>query len=145
MSKTLPFWKTKSLDELSTDEWESLCDHCGKCCLNKLEDEDTGEIHYTNAVCYLIDMKTCLCSRYSERQKLVPDCLKLSPKMLGRLNWMPKSCAYRLIEEGKDLPDWHPLRSNSSETVHAAGISIRSYAIIENQVDDLLDHIIDIK
>ncbi|MFZ9135983.1 MAG: YcgN family cysteine cluster protein, partial [Candidatus Puniceispirillaceae bacterium] len=103
-----PFWKTIPLEKLDKDQWESLCDGCGKCCVLKLEDVDTGEVHYTDVGCKLLDCKTARCSSYEKRKSFVPDCVMLTPDNLGMLSWMPKSCAYRLIYENKDLPDWHP-------------------------------------
>ena len=138
-----PFWKTTPLDQMTTGQWESLCDGCAKCCLHKLEDVDTGEIAQTNVVCRLLDMGTCSCTNYPERSKLVPDCITLTPDLVGKLNWMPNSCAYRLLAEGKDLFWWHPLVSGDPETVHQAGVSIRGRAISERKAGDLEDHIVD--
>ncbi|QCW84781.1 YcgN family cysteine cluster protein [Methylotuvimicrobium buryatense] len=141
---TMSFWKTKKLIDMSVQEWESLCDGCGKCCLNKLEDEDTGEVYLTNAVCDLIDLKTCRCTRYQERTRLVPDCVDLKQSTAWTaFDWMPETCAYRLLAIGEDLPDWHPLVSGNSDSVKEAGVSISSFAIKESEVDDLEDHVID--
>ncbi len=118
-------------------EWESLCDRCGKCCLHKLEDEESGKVYYTNVVCSLLDFQNGCCSRYSERSRLVPSCLTLSTGNIPQLHWMPISCAYRLIAEGEDLPDWHPLRSNDPDSVVDAGVSVRAYAIPDSELDDL--------
>jgi uncharacterized cysteine cluster protein YcgN (CxxCxxCC family) len=138
------FWETKTLAEMSTEEWESLCDHCGKCCLVKLEDEDTGEIAITSVVCNLIDLETCLCTRYSERCKFVPECIDLKQHDFTECKWLPTTCAYRLLTDGKPLPDWHPLISGTYDTVvKDAGLSIRSYAVKESQVDDPENHIIE--
>ena len=138
----MSFWKEKKLSEMSTEEWESLCDNCGKCCLHKLEDEDTAEIFYTSVVCDLIDLNTCRCTRYSERCKLVPDCLDLKQHDFSDFNWLPSTCAYKLIAEGKDLPSWHPLVSKQPESVHEAGVSVKSYAMKESEVDSAEHHII---
>ncbi len=120
-----PFWKTTPLAEMSESEWESLCDGCGKCCLVSLEDEDTGAIHWTDVACKLFDGTTCRCSDYPNRAKKVSDCVKLTAENVGSLGWMPATCAYRLLDEGKDLFWWHPLVSGDAETVHASGASVR--------------------
>jgi uncharacterized cysteine cluster protein YcgN (CxxCxxCC family) len=140
-----PFWKAKSFSEMNEQEWESLCDGCAKCCLVKLEDEETNELHYTNVVCDLLDLESCSCTKYMERTRLVPECLKLTPQHLGKLAWMPETCAYRLLSEGKELSSWHPLVSGNSDSVHNAGVSVRAYAMHESDVEDLEDHIIDLK
>ena len=137
------FWKIKKLSEMTTEEWESLCDNCGKCCLHKLEDEDTGDIYFTSVVCNLIDLNTCRCTRYTKRSELVPECLDLKQHDFAEYNWLPATCAYRLLSDGEDLPSWHPLLSGNSDSVHDAGVSIRSYAMKESEVDDLEDHIIE--
>ena len=139
----LPFWKRKKLTEMTDNEWESLCDNCGKCCLNKLEDEDTGEIMFTSVVCNLIDMKTCRCTRYQERTRLVPGCIAIKSEPIVQYDWLPSTCAYRILAEGKDLPSWHPLVSGTSKSVHDAGVSVRSYAITERDADDLVHHVIE--
>jgi uncharacterized protein len=139
----MSFWKTKKLTEMTTEEWESLCDNCGKCCLHKLEDEDTGKIHFTSVVCNLINLKTCRCTRYSERTRLVPECLDLKQHDFAEFNWLPATCAYRLLSDGKPLPDWHPLVSGTVKSVKEAGVSISSYAMKESEIDDLEDHIIE--
>jgi len=138
----MKFWEIKSLTEMSTEEWESLCDNCGKCCLIKLEDEDSGEIVFTSAVCDLIDLDSCRCSRYSERCTLVPECIDLKQHDFAEYNWLPSTCAYRLLTDGKPLPDWHPLITGTPESVKDAGVSISSYAIKESQVEDFEDHVI---
>lgn len=139
----MSFWKTKKLTEMTTEEWESLCDNCGKCCLHKLEDEDTGKIHFTSVVCNLINLKNCRCTRYSERTRLVPECLDLKQHDFAEFNWLPATCAYRLLSDGKPLPDWHPLVSGTVKSVKEAGVSISSYAMKESEIDDLEDHIIE--
>jgi uncharacterized protein len=120
-----PFWRLKSLDALSSDEWESLCDGCGRCCLVKLEDEDTGDILYTDVGCTLLDAQACRCRDYPNRQAKVSDCVRLTPDAVRTLSWLPDTCGYRLVAEGRDLYWWHPLVSGDPETVHAAGISVR--------------------
>jgi uncharacterized protein len=143
MSALKPFWETKSLTQMTPREWESLCDGCGKCCLNKLEFEDTGEIAFTNVACKLLDLHSCQCSNYPQRKKFVPDCVKLSPKNIDRIRWMPATCAYRLLADGKLLEPWHPLISGSPETVHTAGISMRGRAVSEALLSDALDELED--
>jgi uncharacterized cysteine cluster protein YcgN (CxxCxxCC family) len=130
----IPFWKRKRLDEMTAAEWESLCDGCGRCCLNKLEDWDTGEIAWTDVACRLLDRESCRCSDYPNRFATVPDCLKLTPEAVGELAWLPPSCAYRLVDEGRDLAWWHPLVSGDPETVHAAGVSVRGRVVSETDV-----------
>ena len=140
------FWKTTPLDELSEAQWESLCDGCARCCLVKLEDEESGELCYTSVVCRYLEIGHCRCSAYSDRTRLVPDCLQVTQENISHLYWMPQSCAYRLLAEGKPLPEWHPLVSGNSESIHDAGISVRGYAISEqdlNEDDDLEDFILD--
>lgn len=137
-----PFWRTTRLEEMSQAEWESLCDGCGKCCLNKLEDIDTGELAYTNVACRLLDLGTCRCTRYPDRSRLVPDCVTLTPENVGALAWMPSTCAYRLLAEGRDLPDWHPLISGDPDSVHRAGISVRGRVISERRAGPLEHHIL---
>lgn len=139
----IPFWKAKSLNELTREEWESLCDGCGRCCLHKLEDEDSGQIVQTNVICRLSDPETCQCTRYAERQRLVPDCVVLSIENVSSLPWMPSTCAYRLVAEGQDLRWWHPLVSGDPGTVYLAGISVKGMAISEREAGDLEDHVID--
>jgi uncharacterized cysteine cluster protein YcgN (CxxCxxCC family) len=139
----LGFWKTKKLAEMTTEEWESLCDNCGKCCLHKLEDEDTGKIVFTSIACKLIDLKTCRCTRYAERTRFVADCLDLKQSGFTRYDWLPSTCAYRLLNDGKKLPVWHPLLSGSKASVKKAGVSISSYAIKESHKMNPDDHIIE--
>ena len=127
----VPFWRRLSLEEMSQEQWESLCDGCARCCLNKLEDEDTGEIAWTSVACRLLDNDTCRCSNYANRSRIVPDCIQLDPEKVATLSWLPVSCAYRLVHEGRDLYWWHPLVSGDPETVHLAGISVRDRTISE--------------
>ncbi len=143
MNEAEPFWRRKTLDEMSAPEWESLCDGCAKCCLIKLEDEDTGEIEYTDVACRLLDHGTCRCTNYAERQKWVPDCVTMTPDAVRRLKWLPGSCAYRLIAEGKDLAWWHPLVSGDPNTVHEAGVSVRGRVVPEARAGDPEDHVVD--
>ncbi len=145
MQNKLPFWILKKLDELSPEEWETLCDGCGICCLYKLEDEETGEIYYTNVACRLLDSKTCRCANYEQRTEVVPTCLRLTPELTPQLKWLPETCAYRRIWEGKPLIAWHPLISGSPDTVHLAHASALGKTIPETSVNlnDLEDFIID--
>jgi uncharacterized protein len=138
----LPFWRAKTLTELSGEEWESLCDGCGKCCLHKLEDEDTGEILYTRVACRLLDIGACRCSHYEARFELVPDCMNLR-QSIDQFYWLPASCAYRLLWEGKALPDWHPLVSGAGDSVQLARKSVREFAVSESGVDCIEDHVIE--
>ena len=128
---------------MSTTEWESLCDGCARCCLNKLEDWDTGEVSYTNVACRLLDLGSCRCTDYPNRKRFVPDCLILSVNALEEMDWLPETCAYRVVADGKDLAWWHPLVSGDAETVHQAGISVRGRVISERRAGDLTDHIVD--
>lgn len=138
-----PFWKTTPLAAMDRAQWESLCDGCGRCCLHKLEDIDTGKLFFTSVVCHLMDDRSCRCTRYAERNILVPDCLVLSPDNLATINFLPDTCAYRLLNEGRELPAWHPLVSGSADSVHDAGISVRDKVISEEFVhpDDLVNYI----
>jgi len=129
------FWTGKSLDELSPAQWEALCDGCGKCCLAKLEDEDTGEIYWTSVGCRLFDADSCRCRDYENRLAQVPDCIGLTPQNVATIAWLPQTCAYRLVAEGRDLYWWHHLVSGSRETVHEAGISVRD--LVAASEDDL--------
>ena len=140
-----PFWKTKTLEEMSKTEWESLCDGCGKCCLNKLEDWDTAEIHWTNIGCELLDCESCLCKDYQNRFEKVSDCIQLTPEVVRELSWLPPTCGYRLVRDGKDLFEWHPLISGNPETVHKAGISVKGRVVPDEgiQADEYEHHLVD--
>ena len=139
----LPFWKEKSLADMNSEEWESLCDGCGKCCVLKIEDVDTGKVHYTDVACKLLDCGTASCLDYDNRKKQVPDCIMLTPQNLAALHWMPDSCAYRLLHEGAELPPWHPLVCGDKDGPKKAGISVAGRVFPEEAVEltDLIDHI----
>ena len=140
-----PFWKTKTLAEMTQAEWESLCDGCARCCLNKLEEEHSGRLYFTDVGCRLLDGESCRCRDYPNRRDRVDDCVKLTPKALPAIDWLPPSCAYRLVAEGKDLYWWHHLVSGDPETVHIAGVSVRGrISGTENEISDaqLEDHIV---
>jgi len=124
-----PFWERKTLAQMSRDEWESLCDGCGRCCVLKLQDEETGVVHPTAVVCRLFDVDTCRCTCYQDRHRLVPDCVHLDAEAVRRYQWLPKSCAYRRLAEGRGLAWWHPLVSGDPQTVVDAGISVRGNVI----------------
>ena len=132
--ETRPFWERKKLAELTHDEWESLCDGCGRCCLKKLEDEATGKIAYTDVACKLLDRERCRCRGYARRHELVPDCVALRAGDERTLDWLPTTCAYRKVAAGEPLDWWHPLVSGDPDTVHRAGISVRGRALAERNV-----------
>lgn len=140
-----PFWKAKSLAAMSPAEWESLCDGCGRCCLNKLEDVESGEIQYTNAACRLLDLNRCRCRHYDQRSQLVLECVRLTPTNILAVGWLPYSCAYRRLAEGRELAWWHPLVSGTAKTVHEAGISVRGKVVSEESIspNGLEEHVID--
>lgn len=140
------FWERKALKNMSQPEWEALCDGCGKCCLNKLEDEDTGHVELTRVACRLFDDGTCRCGQYEIRHQFVPECIVLTPSNIDdHAYWMPQTCAYRLLWEDKPLYDWHPLISGTAQSVHDAGVSVKDRTVPEFEVheDDWEDHIIE--
>lgn len=140
----LPFWKTTPLKEMTQAQWESLCDGCAKCCLFKIEDIDTGDLYFTNVVCRLLDLNTCQCTDYKNRRTLVPDCVDLYQHGdIKQLHFMPSTCAYRLLSEGKDLPSWHPLVSGDRNSVVASGHSIKGRVFVESEHLALEDHIVE--
>jgi uncharacterized cysteine cluster protein YcgN (CxxCxxCC family) len=145
MTKTeLPFWKTIPLQEMPREKWESLCDHCAKCCLQKLEDEETQEIFFTNIVCDFLDLDSCRCTHYSKRSTMVPNCVTLTPQDLIDPYWLPSTCAYRLLAEHKDLPSWHPLHHNGdTQQMVLAGHCIKGKVIPESDAGDWEHHLVD--
>ena len=138
------FWEKKSLDELNREEWEALCDGCGRCCLIKIEDEDSGDLFYTNVVCEYHDSRDCRCTAYQQRCVLVADCIEVTPAVARDEKWLPDTCAYRLLAERRPLFDWHPLVSGDPESIHRAGISVRDRVISEEYVhpDELPEHLV---
>ena len=136
------FWE-RPLETLDRAQWEALCDGCGKCCLHKVEDEDTGRIYPTNVACRLLDRETAQCSNYRHRRALVPDCLRLTPAKLRTIEWLPTTCAYKLRAAGAPLPDWHYLVSGDREAIHRAGMSVRGKTISEALAGDLENHIVE--
>ncbi|PCK10030.1 MAG: hypothetical protein COA42_00035 [Alteromonadaceae bacterium] len=140
------FWQTKKLPEMNSEEWEALCDGCGKCCLHKLEDEDSGDVYYTDVACKHLDLKLCRCQNYAQRSKLVSGCMRLDKMELNQYFWLPETCAYRLLSEDQPLFEWHPLVSGSQNSVHEAGISVLGRVVEENSVDidadDMEEHVI---
>ena len=138
------FWERLALEALSSAQWESLCDGCGRCCLIKIEDSDSGELFYTNVVCRYHDSEACRCTCYAERTRRVPDCLRVTPEIARTARWLPDTCAYRLLAEGRPLYNWHPLISGDPDSVHAAGISVRGRVVPETCVhpDELPDHLV---
>ena len=139
MSEELPFWRRKAMKDMTHEEWESLCDGCGRCCLNKLEEQETDRTYYTDVACRLLDCESCRCKDYADRSRLVPDCVTLTPRNIHRISWLPPTCAYRLVADGHDLYWWHPLVSGDPETVHIAGVSVRG------KVSDTEDNVPDAK
>lgn len=137
------FWEEKPLEALDRAEWETLCDGCGRCCVHKLEDDETGELFPTNVACKLLDRHSGRCSDYRHRRAHVPDCVRLTPRKVLELDWLPDSCAYKLRAEGKPLYDWHPLVSGNPESVHEAGMSVRGWTVSEVEAGDLEDHILE--
>ena len=145
MTDTRPFYETKSLKEMTHEEWESLCDGCGRCCVVLLQDDKTEEIHGTSVGCKLLNLETVRCSDYPNRHSKVPGCVKLTPETISDLSWMPQTCAYRLLSEGKPLFDWHPLKSGRPESVTEAGISVAGTLISERDIneDELENYLIE--
>ncbi len=142
-SKSDNFWETTTLAAMTPEQWESLCDGCAKCCLEKLEDEDTGRIYYTNVACKLLDLNTCRCGDYAHRAAIVPSCITLTPALLEQPRWLPATCAYRLLAEQRLLPAWHPLITGCPETVSEAGASVHGRVISEEDAGPLVQHLVD--
>ena len=135
------YWNHKTLSEMTAAEWEALCDGCAWCCVHKIQDIDTEEVFYTRVVCKFLDLHRCRCTDYPHRHELVPTCIQLTTELIPQLTWLPKTCAYRLVSEGKDLPDWHPLRSGNDYQIHKQGASVRHKVISEREID--MDHLED--
>ena len=145
MSLEAEFWKKKDLTAMNPEEWEALCDGCGKCCLFKFTNPNENTVRFTNVVCRYMDLETCRCTRYANRHELVPTCLVVTPQLSRELKWMPSTCAYRRLAEGKGLDWWHPLVSGNPNSVHKAGVSVREIAVSEEEInpDDLEDYVVD--
>jgi len=145
MNDETKFWETKSLEEMSNSEWESLCDGCGRCCLVKLQDEDSNKIYLTNVACKLLDLETCRCSDYSNRLSAVPMCMNLKIDLPAMVNYLPEFCAYRLLYEGKPLEGWHPLLSSISDSTQDAGVAVSEFAVSESAIhpEQMQEHIIE--
>lgn len=139
----MAFWREKPLDKMNRQEWESLCDGCGKCCLHKLEDADSGEVHYTDVACRFLNPETIQCGKYLTRQRYVGNCVVMSVELLDQLPWMPSTCAYRLLYEGKDLPDWHHLVAGDAQAIHHAGQSVKGRVVDEREAGDFEDHLVE--
>ena len=142
MKPEKPFWKTKTLTEMTQAEWESLCDGCGKCCLIKLEDAETKELFYTDVACHMLNAKTCQCKDYAKRREVVDDCLQLEVDDVEEFKWLPKSCSYRLLHEGKNLPKWHHLISGDRNMVHKKKKSVKNRVVSETEVMEVAEHIV---
>ncbi|WP_374762839.1 YcgN family cysteine cluster protein [Yunchengibacter salinarum] len=138
----MTFWKEKSLHQMSESEWESLCDGCGKCCLHKLQDEDTEEVFFSDVGCRMLDPNGGGCTRYADRRRWVASCVKLSPDLAESLQWLPRSCAYRRLAEGRGLADWHPLVSGDPDSVHRAGMSVKGRIVDERVAGAIEDHVV---
>ncbi|MDP2562201.1 YcgN family cysteine cluster protein [Psychrobium sp. 1_MG-2023] len=136
------YWQHKTLEQMTELEWERLCDGCGKCCLNKVIDDETDELFFTNVACSQLNTKSGQCKNYANRFKLVPDCFKVTLANRDSFGWLPASCAYRLLDEGKELPSWHPLIVGSAKEMHRLGQSVRGKVIDEKQAGDLEDHVV---
>lgn len=144
-AKSEPFWQHKALHEMTRDEWESLCDGCGRCCVLKLADADTGKVHPTSVVCRLFDRDTCRCTRYADRHRLVPECVHIDADTAAQYDWLPESCAYRRLANGRDLAWWHPLVSGRQQTVIDAGISVYGNVVPEQWIhpdESLEEHVV---
>lgn len=139
------FWEDMDMDEFTREEWESVCDGCARCCVFKLRDEESGDILYTDVACALLDLETCRCSHYENRRTLVPECVVLTPGMRDEMRWLPETCAYRLLSEGKALPSWHPLITGNPDSTRDAGMSVRNRVVPESEVEDVTEHVVDVQ
>lgn len=131
-----PFWKTTPLQDMTQDEWESICDGCGKCCLQKLQDEDTDDIYYTDLSCHQLDIQSCQCKVYDTRQKKVANCITLTYEHINEFHWLPDTCGYRVLHETGDLPEWHPLKVGSQTEMLRQGLTVSHYAVNEARVQE---------
>jgi uncharacterized protein len=143
MGEVSRFWEDRPLEALDRGQWEALCDGCGKCCLHKLEDDETGELFPTNVACRLLDRRTAQCSDYKHRRAYVPDCIRLTPEKLLTIDWLPETCAYVRRAEGKALPDWHYLITGDRDSIHRAGASVKGWTISEDDAGELEYHVLD--
>ncbi|AOV17487.1 hypothetical protein BJI67_10820 [Acidihalobacter aeolianus] len=143
MSLRVEFWRRIPLAQMTAEEWEAVCDGCGRCCLHKLQDEDTGELFFTDVACHLLDAQACQCRDYTHRRRVVPDCIELTLRDLQNFDWLPATCAYRLLAAGQTLPEWHHLECGDREAVHRAGISVRGRCVSEREVDDIEERIVE--
>ncbi|MBR1777094.1 MAG: YcgN family cysteine cluster protein [Alphaproteobacteria bacterium] len=143
MKTNKPFWETKTLLEMTDDEWEALCDGCGKCCLEKVIFEEDNTLAFTNIACRLLDRRTCRCRHYADRSRYVPECQRIRPETIHQCYWLPKTCAYRLLDEGKPLPEWHPLISGTPMSVHKAKMSAAGRCVAPKPEEDFQDYIVE--
>jgi uncharacterized cysteine cluster protein YcgN (CxxCxxCC family) len=143
MKNSGEFWKKKKLEKLTDEEWESLCDGCAKCCVHKIKFDSSDKVYFTNVACKLLDLVSCRCTKYKNRKKLVPECARLTPENVSEFKWLPSTCAYRLVSEGKELPEWHPLVSGYQGSVRASGMSAEGKLVSEKNISKIEEHIVE--